>query len=116
MTGQKQLIQGYSKEMLLSSIEKLQNVVENSIDFPFEHESRIFFVDLCIDLPQVLSQIREVLFYVSRNHPVDLSYWNILKMKIQSYSNTLSLCVLDAEISGYTSVMSASVSMTELVS
>ena len=99
--SQKQLIKGYSKEMLVSSIEKLQDVVDNSLHFPFANENNSFFVDLCIDMPQILSQIREVLFYVSRNHPVDLNYWSVLKLKIQSFSNTLSLCVLDSEISNY---------------
>lgn len=96
---QKQLIKGYSKEMLVASIEKLQNIVDTTFAVPFENENKSFFVDACVDLPQILSQIREVLFYVSRNHPVDLSYWDNLKMKIQSFSNTVSLCVLDAEIS-----------------
>ena len=91
--------------MLEDSIKKLENFVDNSLNFPFEYENKIFFVDICIDLPLVLNQIHEVLFYVSRNHPVDLSYWNILSMKIQSYSNTLSLCVLDAEISDHASVI-----------
>ncbi|MES2615910.1 MAG: hypothetical protein V4591_10895 [Bdellovibrionota bacterium] len=99
---QKQFTKGYSKEMLKHSIEKLKSVVSNSFHFPFEDENKYFFVDLCLDTPQVLSQIREILFYVSRNHPVDLNYWDVLKMKIQSYSNTLSLCVLDAEIFGHT--------------
>ncbi len=98
---QKQLVKGYSKDMLISSIEKLKSVVDNFVEFPFETDNKSFFVDLCIEIPQILSQIREVLFYVSRNHPVDLNYWNILKMKIQSFSNTLSLCVLDSEILNY---------------
>ncbi len=95
---QKQLTKGYSTEILLNSIKKLELVIFNTMRFPFEQESKIFFAELCLKIPPVLSQIREVLFFVSRSHPIDPQYWNNLRIKIQGFSNTMSLCVLDAEI------------------
>lgn len=98
LAQQRQLIKGYSKEMILTSIDKLQVAVESSLNVPFENENKVFFADLCAEMPETLNQIREILFYVSRNHPVDLNYWNVLSMKIQSSANTFSLCILDCEM------------------
>ncbi|MGY3802759.1 hypothetical protein ACWNT8_01645 [Pigmentibacter ruber] len=95
---QKQLTKGYSPEILINSIKKLELVIFNTMQFPFTDDNKDFFAELCIKIPPVLSQIREVLFFVSRSHPIDPQYWNNLKLKIQGFSNTMSLCVLDAEI------------------
>lgn len=95
---QKLLTKGYSSEILVSSMEKLELVLQNTMNFPFDQENKYYFSDICINLPAILSQIRETLFFVSRSHPVDVQYWNMLRIKIQGFSNIMSLCVLDAEI------------------
>lgn len=95
---QKQIVKGYSREVLLTSMEKLHMIVEAKLDFPFERENKSFFAELCLNIPAILHQMREALYYVSRNHAVDINYWNYLKTQILSFSNTLSLCVLDSEI------------------
>ena len=95
---QKQLTKGYSPEILINSIKKLELVVENSMRFPFDQENKSYFSDICIHIPVILAQVKEVLFFVSRSHPIDTQYWNMLRIKIQGFSNIMSLCVLDAEI------------------
>ena len=95
---QKQLTKGYSQDILLTSIKKLELVLQNTMQFPFDSENKSYFSDICINIPPILSQIREVLFFVSRSHPIDIQYWNMLRIKIQGFSNIMSLCVLDAEI------------------
>ncbi|APJ04743.1 DUF2207 domain-containing protein [Silvanigrella aquatica] len=96
---QKQLTKGYSPEILLTSIRKLELVLQNTMQFPFDQENKSYFSDICINIPAILAQVREVLFFVSRSHPIDTQYWNMLRLKIQGFSNIMSLCVLDAEIS-----------------
>ncbi|BBH54182.1 hypothetical protein [Fluviispira sanaruensis] len=98
---QKQMTKGYSQEMLINSIVKLERVAQNSMLFPFDDENKSFFSELAIQLPATLSQIKEVLFFVSRSHPIDTQYWDMLRVKIQGFSNTMSLCVLDAEIASH---------------
>ena len=66
--------------------------------FPFDQENKSYFSDICKNIPPLLSQVKEVLFFVSRSHPIDVQYWNMLRIKIQGFSNIMSLCVLDAEI------------------
>lgn len=95
---QKQMLKGYSRDVLLTSMEKLHMIVDAKLDFPFERENKTYFAQLCLDVPAILHQLREALYYVSRNHTVDAHYWNYLKTKILGFSNTLSLCVLGAEI------------------
>lgn len=95
---QKQLTKGYSPDILINSIKKLENVIHNTMRFPFEQDNKVFFAELCTKIPPTLSQIREVLFFVSRSHPIDEQYWNNLRLRVQGFSNTMSLCVLDAEI------------------
>lgn len=95
---QKQKTKGYSKEMLLESLENLKNVVDSTFIFPLTEENKIYFAEICIEIPEILKQIRELLYFVSRNLPTDINYWNILKLRMQSFSNTFSLCILDAEI------------------
>ncbi len=95
---QTHLIKGYSKEKLVASVYNLKEIVTNCMKFPFEESNRLFFADVCIALPQVLSQIREVLYYVSKNQQVDITYWDNLGMRIQSFANTMALCILEAEI------------------
>ncbi|WP_186647907.1 hypothetical protein [Fluviispira vulneris] len=98
---QKQMTKGYSQEMLINSIVKLERVAQNSMLFPFDDENKSYFSELAIQLPVTLSQIKEVLFFVSRSHPIDTQYWDMLRVKIQGFSNTMSLCVLDAEIASH---------------
>ena len=95
---QKQLTKGYSSEILINSIKKLELVVESTMRFPFDQENKSYFSDICKNIPPLLSQVKEVLFFVSRSHPIDVQYWNMLRIKIQGFSNIMSLCVLDAEI------------------
>jgi len=95
---QKQLTKGYSTEILMNSIKKLELVVGSTMRFPFDEENKFYFSDICKNIPALLSQIKEVLFFVSRSHPIDVQYWNMLRIKIQGFSNIMSLCVLDAEI------------------
>jgi hypothetical protein len=66
--------------------------------FPFDQENKSYFSDICKNILPLLSQVKEVLFFVSRSHPIDVQYWNMLRIKIQGFSNIMSLCVLDAEI------------------
>jgi len=93
-------MKGYSFDILSNSLEKLQEVVDVKMDFPFEEENKSFFGDICVHLPELLAQMREVLFYASRNHPIEVTYWDHLKVRIQGFSNMMSLCILDAEILG----------------
>ncbi|WP_397601863.1 hypothetical protein, partial [Silvanigrella sp.] len=95
---QKQLTKGYSSEILINSIKKLELVVESTMRFPFDQENKSYFSDICKNILPLLSQVKEVLFFVSRSHPIDVQYWNMLRIKIQGFSNIMSLCVLDAEI------------------
>ena len=101
-----QFLKGYSKEILENSIDNLNGVKMSLFHFPFEEETKVFFADLCIHIPAFLNQAREILYYVSRNQPFDVFYWDFLKSKIQSYSNTFSLCILDGEICGSKSSLS----------
>ncbi|KAB8028127.1 hypothetical protein [Fluviispira multicolorata] len=98
---QRQMTKGYSQEMLIKSILKLERVSQSTMLFPFDNENKTFFADIAVQLPATLSQIREVLFFVSRSHPIDAQYWDMQRVKIQGFSNTMSLCVLDAEIASH---------------
>jgi hypothetical protein len=98
---QKQTTKGYSKEILINSIKKLDFVLNSTMKFPFDTENKAHFADICTKTPPILAQIREVLFFVSRSHPIDAQYWEMLRLKIQGFSNIISLCVLDAEIANY---------------
>lgn len=95
---QKQLTKGYSSEMLKKSMQKLQTVVSTTMDVPFELENKMFFADLCSQIPDLLTKMRENLYFLSKGQSIDLNQWNALKLKIQGFANMMSLCILDAEI------------------
>jgi hypothetical protein len=95
---QKQLTKGYCPTLLRQSLQKLDFLVETTLNLPFDLENKKHFAQLCLHMPPVLTQAREVLYFMSKNHPVEVSYWNLLRVKIQGFANTLSLCVLDAEM------------------
>lgn len=95
---QKQMTKGYSQDMLKKSMQRLQSVVSTTMNVPFELENKMFFADLCTQLPELLGKMREILYFLSKGQSVDLNQWNILKLKIQGFANMMSLCILDAEI------------------
>ncbi len=114
--SQKSLTKGYSKEILLNSIEKLSLVTESFIKLPFETEHKSDFIDLCIYMPELLTQVREALYFASRNQAIELHYWNLLRMKVQSSYNTLSLCLLSCDLNEKFSYDEKEIPLKKLVS
>ncbi len=93
----KQLTKGYSKTLLDASLYNLKNITATIFLLPFDDEEKEIFCDICLQVPSVISKVREVLYYLSRQQTIHISYWNALALQVQAHSNMFSLCVLHGQ-------------------
>lgn len=94
----KTAVKGYTKEKLQRSLQNLKALTEQVMGFPFDEENLAHFVEMAVEMPAVIEQTKEVIYHASRGLVIDPSLWEKVKLKLQGFSNTLGLCLLDAEI------------------
>lgn len=95
----RKVTRGYSPGILKDSIAQLREVYNTALAIPFAPEAKICFALLCLEAPDLLAATRQALGLVSHGQRVSEEYWRALFLKLTSVSNSLSLCILDLDIS-----------------
>ena len=95
---QKKLLRGHSRGILQDSIENLRTVSVTGFDLPLHQDIKTEFALLCVQMPVVLSNVRQALGFVSHGQRVEDGAWQQLHRQLASLSNLLNATVLEMDL------------------
>ncbi len=105
----KQAARGYDRTILTEGITQLTESMKSLFYLPIADEHKTIFVEMCIQLPEMIKKVRETLYFANQNLEVNLDDWNTAKSFLKQYSHNLALYVIDKEIESHLNNMNESV-------
>lgn len=94
----KKILRGYSEEILIDTIERMQERMNHIADSKWKQDLLERLMPLCTQGPHLVERVRSLLSQVSYGRSVAESDWLRLGLEVKSTSTTLNALLLEAEL------------------